>query len=41
MTLTRQGHALRKHFIRKDKMGPYAAFKKALAEQPKKQWGKK
>lgn len=36
MTLNRQGHALRKHFIQQDKMDPYEAFKKALTEQPKK-----
>ncbi len=39
-TLTRSGHALRKHFIREG-MDPYQAFKKALAEQPKKKRGKK
>ena len=39
MTLNRQGHALRKQYIREG-MDPYEAFKKALAEQPKKR-GKK
>lgn len=40
MTLNRQGHALRKQYIREG-MDPYEAFKKALAEQPKKKRGKK
>lgn len=39
ITLSATGHRLRKQFIRKG-MDPYQAFKKALAEQPKKR-GKK
>lgn len=40
MTLSKAGHTLRKHYIREG-MNPYEAFKKALAEQPKKKRGKK
>lgn len=41
MTLNRKGHDLRRHYVRKKNMDPYEAFKKALAEQPKKKRGKK
>lgn len=45
ITLSATGHKLRKQFIRKAReqgkeIDPYEAFKKALAEQPKKR-GKK
>lgn len=40
MSLNRQGHALRKEYVRQG-MDPYEAFKRALAEQPKKKRAKK